>query len=150
MSLVLHMGSSWLLILIITVSAACNPYIKEHAVICLKFHLESNPENQKLVSSLEAREVVPGPSGSDALNRMGVDVSVGEDGKVKVTSNAINSHAQAKQPLRRQERDSTSVSSSSKDKVSRKAPSEGDDARQKLEGLELEDDGEGSSDVEFM
>ncbi|KAK5046495.1 hypothetical protein LTR84_008298 [Exophiala bonariae] len=66
---------------------ACNPYIKEHAVMCLKFLLESNPVNQKLVSSLEAREVVPPPSGDDTLSRMGVDVRVGDDGKVKVTSN---------------------------------------------------------------
>lgn len=110
--------------------------------MCLKFLLESNPENQKLVSSLEAREVVSGPSGGDALSRMGVDVSVGEDGKVKVTSNASN--AQAKQ-LRHQERES--ASSSSKDKVSKRAASE-DGARQKLEKLDL--DGDGSSDVEFM
>ncbi|KIV92174.1 hypothetical protein PV10_06634 [Exophiala mesophila] len=65
---------------------ACNPYIKEHAIMCLKFLLEANPENQKLVSSLEAREVVPnGPSGREELERMGVDVSLSEEGKVKVS-----------------------------------------------------------------
>ncbi|KAF7507944.1 hypothetical protein GJ744_009978 [Endocarpon pusillum] len=36
---------------------AHNPYIKEHAVMCLKFLLEGNRENQGLVESLEAREV---------------------------------------------------------------------------------------------
>ena len=54
--------------------------------MCLKFLLEANPENQKLVSSLEAREVVPnGPSGREELERMGVDVSLSEEGKVKVS-----------------------------------------------------------------
>jgi len=69
-----------------TLYLACNPYIKEHAVMCLKFLLEANPENQALVSSLEAREVVPADSASkDSLEKMGVDVALGEDGKVKVT-----------------------------------------------------------------
>ncbi|OJJ64334.1 hypothetical protein ASPSYDRAFT_140378 [Aspergillus sydowii CBS 593.65] len=36
---------------------AHNPYIKEHAVMCLKFLLEGNRENQKLIEDLEAREV---------------------------------------------------------------------------------------------
>lgn len=64
---------------------ACNPYIKEHAVMCLKFLLESNPENQALVSSLEAREVVqPDTSTKETLDKMGVEVQIGEDGKPRV------------------------------------------------------------------
>ncbi|KAK2761757.1 copper transport protein [Arachnomyces sp. PD_36] len=42
---------------------AHNPYIKEHAVMCLKFLLEGNSENQKIVEELEAREVVKDEGG---------------------------------------------------------------------------------------
>ena len=35
-----------------------NPYIKEHAVVCLKFLLEGDEENQKVVGELERREIV--------------------------------------------------------------------------------------------
>ncbi|EXJ53939.1 hypothetical protein A1O7_09276 [Cladophialophora yegresii CBS 114405] len=69
---------------------ACNPYIKEHAVMCLKFLLENNPENQALVSSLEAREVVPPPDTGDAmsiteaLDKLGMDVALMPDGRAKV------------------------------------------------------------------
>lgn len=65
---------------------ARNPYVKEHAVMCLKFLLEANPENHALVLSLKAREVVPTDAASkEALEKMGVDVALGEDRKVKVT-----------------------------------------------------------------
>ncbi|KAI1608880.1 spinocerebellar ataxia type 10 protein domain-containing protein [Exophiala viscosa] len=65
---------------------ACNPYIKEHAVMCLKFLLESNPENQALVSSLEAREVAPTDAVTkEALEKMGANLDV-ENGKVKITA----------------------------------------------------------------
>ncbi|KAI1625321.1 spinocerebellar ataxia type 10 protein domain-containing protein [Exophiala viscosa] len=65
---------------------ACNPYIKEHAVMCLKFLLESNPENQALVSSLEAREVAPTDTVTkEALEKMGANLDV-ENGKVKITA----------------------------------------------------------------
>lgn len=116
--------------------------------MCLKFLLESNPENQKLVSTLEAREVVPGPSGGDALGRMGVDVSLGEDGKVKVTSNGSSSQAKH---MRNQERES---GASSRDKALRKAALE-DEARRKLENLDLDDTAardtlQNHGDVEFM
>lgn len=71
-------------------NAACNPYIKEHAVMCLKFLLENNPENQALISSLEAREVVPPPDTQDAMSlretmdRIGLDVRLGSDGKARM------------------------------------------------------------------
>lgn len=52
--------------------------------MCLKFLLESNEENQKLVKTLEAREVVPGPGGQEAMESMGIDVRLGQNGKVKV------------------------------------------------------------------
>ena len=58
--------------------------------MCLKFLLENNPENQALVSSLEAREVVPPQSAGDALSlretmeKMGVDVRLGSDGRARI------------------------------------------------------------------
>ncbi|KIW99203.1 uncharacterized protein Z519_00866 [Cladophialophora bantiana CBS 173.52] len=76
-------------ILSCTTYDACNPYIKEHAVMCLKFLLENNPENQALVSSLEAREIVP-PPGEDAeivretTERLGLEVRLGSDGRARV------------------------------------------------------------------
>lgn len=36
-----------------------NPYIREHAIMCLRFLLEGNAENQKIVNELEARKAVP-------------------------------------------------------------------------------------------
>ncbi|KAH0841694.1 hypothetical protein AYO21_01075 [Fonsecaea monophora] len=69
---------------------ACNPYIKEHAVMCLKFLLEHNPENQALVSSLEAREIVPAPGEKDAelvretTEKLGLEVRLGSDGRARV------------------------------------------------------------------
>ena len=58
--------------------------------MCLKFLLENNPENQALVSSLEAREVVPPPNAADAMSlretmdKMGVDVHMGSDGRARI------------------------------------------------------------------
>lgn len=58
--------------------------------MCLKFLLENNPGNQGLVSSLEAREVVPPQSTSDAMSmretmdKLGVDVRLGNDGRARV------------------------------------------------------------------
>lgn len=101
--------------------------------MCLKFLLESNPVNQKLVSSLEAREVVSGPTGDDAMNRMGVNVRVGEDGKVKVSSNGTAPQAR---PSRPQDR-AAATSSSLEDEAA---------AHQKLEKLDLSDDGGGSGE----
>lgn len=35
-----------------------NPFLKEHAVICIKYALQNNSQNQQLVAELEAKEVV--------------------------------------------------------------------------------------------
>ena len=60
---------------------AHNPYIKEHAVMCLKFLLEGNQANQNVVEGLEAREVV---GGQEALKEVGVEAVVNEEGKVRL------------------------------------------------------------------
>ncbi|ETN39291.1 uncharacterized protein HMPREF1541_05514 [Cyphellophora europaea CBS 101466] len=44
-------------VLACTVHDANNPYIREHAVMCLKFLLEGNEENQALVAQLESQGV---------------------------------------------------------------------------------------------
>jgi palmitoyltransferase len=50
-----------------TMYDAHNPYIKEHAVMCLKFLLEGNEENQRLVRELDANGVAEAPEGVDAF-----------------------------------------------------------------------------------
>jgi palmitoyltransferase len=60
-----------------------NPYIKEHAIMCLKFLLESNKENQAIVKELEARNIAETQE-VERLRNMGMDVGL-ENGRVKVT-----------------------------------------------------------------
>ncbi|RMZ81671.1 hypothetical protein DV737_g2370, partial [Chaetothyriales sp. CBS 132003] len=56
-----------------------NLYIKEHAVMCIKFLLEGNEENQRLVEALEAG----GVSGEDEgrWRERGFEIAVGEGGR---------------------------------------------------------------------
>ncbi|GAB1215240.1 hypothetical protein ATERTT37_004426 [Aspergillus terreus] len=61
---------------------AHNPYIKEHAVMCLKFLLEGNQENQKLVEDLEAREVVKDDGG--LLEKSGFEAVIDKTGKLAI------------------------------------------------------------------
>ena len=63
---------------------AHNPYIKEHAVMCLKFLLEGNRENQRLVEELEAREVVRDDAG--VLERSGYEAMIDQAGKLAIRS----------------------------------------------------------------
>ncbi|KAL4943645.1 hypothetical protein BDV06DRAFT_210853 [Aspergillus oleicola] len=59
---------------------AHNPYIKEHAVMCLKFLLEGNRENQKLIEDLEAREVRDDSGGM--LEQRGLEAVIDKTGKL--------------------------------------------------------------------
>ncbi|KIW14519.1 hypothetical protein PV08_07303 [Exophiala spinifera] len=69
---------------------ACNPYIKEHAVMCLKFLLENNPENQALVSSLEAREVAtPDATTQEVIDKMNIKFQLNKDGKVELSDKEL-------------------------------------------------------------
>jgi hypothetical protein len=65
---------------------AHNPYIKEHAVMCLKFLLENNRANQSVVEGLEAHELV---GGQDVLREMGMEAVVNEEGRVKLMRNGM-------------------------------------------------------------
>ncbi|PYH98800.1 hypothetical protein BO71DRAFT_315565 [Aspergillus ellipticus CBS 707.79] len=61
---------------------AHNPYIKEHAVMCLKFLLEGNRENQRMVEELEAREVAKDEGG--LLERSGLEAVIDTAGKLAI------------------------------------------------------------------
>ncbi|KAI9818879.1 MAG: copper transport protein [Pycnora praestabilis] len=54
-----------------------NPYIREHAIMCLRFLLENNKENQQIVGELEARQVVP----NEVFDKRGYEPYV-SDGRV--------------------------------------------------------------------
>ncbi|KAK6513140.1 copper transport protein [Arthrobotrys conoides] len=57
-----------------------NPYIQQHATLCIRNLMEGNTENQKILRELEAREVVNG----EALEAAGLEAYVDKSGKVKV------------------------------------------------------------------
>ena len=65
-----------------TAHDANNPYIKEHAIMCLKFLLEGNEGNQVVVRGLEARGVEETEE-VGRLRERGFEVGV-ENGRVKV------------------------------------------------------------------
>jgi hypothetical protein len=56
--------------------------MKEHAVMCLKFLLENNKENQKIVEELEAREVVRDEGG--VLEKSGYEAVIDQVGKLAI------------------------------------------------------------------
>lgn len=56
-----------------------NPFIKERSIMCLKFLLANNPENQKFVAELEAKKVVD----DDVLQDAGYEVDI-KDGNFAV------------------------------------------------------------------
>ncbi|KAF3908252.1 hypothetical protein AA313_de0204883 [Arthrobotrys entomopaga] len=57
-----------------------NPYIQQHATLCIRNLMEGNMENQKILRELEAREVVNG----ETLEAAGLEAYVDKQGKVKV------------------------------------------------------------------
>lgn len=72
---------------------AHNPYIKEHAVMCLKFLLEGNRENQGLVEGLEARQVAD--SGQEVLKNFGLEARIEQGGKVRLVDRGRGRERQA-------------------------------------------------------
>ncbi|KAK6526070.1 copper transport protein [Arthrobotrys megalospora] len=57
-----------------------NPYIQQHATLCVRNLMEGNTENQRILRELEAREVING----EALEAAGLEAYVDKAGKVKV------------------------------------------------------------------
>ena len=57
-----------------------DPFIKERSIVCVKFLLEGNDENQKFVASMEAKKAVD----DETLSQAGYEVDIGKDGAVKL------------------------------------------------------------------
>ncbi|KAF2837588.1 hypothetical protein M501DRAFT_937685 [Patellaria atrata CBS 101060] len=78
-----------------------NPYIKEHAIMCLRFLMEGNKENQAVIRSLEGRKSVP----SEVLDQHGYETFMDNRGQVglrrkeniKLHSATAGKHAPATQ-----------------------------------------------------
>lgn len=54
-----------------------NPYIREHAIMCLRFLLEGNTENQAIVRQLEPRKSIP----DEMLDKRGYEAYIDDKGK---------------------------------------------------------------------
>ena len=52
--------------------------IREHAIMCLRFLLEANADNQQIVRELEARQVVP----SEVLDKRAYETFIDVNGRV--------------------------------------------------------------------
>ncbi|GMM54138.1 Ctr86 protein [Maudiozyma humilis] len=57
-----------------------DPFIKERSIVCIKFLLDGNEENQKFVASMEAKKAVD----DETLSQAGYEVDIGKDGGVKL------------------------------------------------------------------
>lgn len=55
-----------------------NPYIREHAIMCLRFLMEGHQDNQDIIRQLEARAVVP----SEVLDQHGYETFMDAKGQV--------------------------------------------------------------------
>ncbi|KAI9709660.1 MAG: hypothetical protein M1812_007638 [Candelaria pacifica] len=68
------------LILNCTSFDAHNPYIREHSILCIRFLMENNKENQDIVAELEARSVVP----NEVFDEKGYEAYLDQDEKVQL------------------------------------------------------------------
>lgn len=68
-----------------------NPYIREHAIMCLRFLLEGNGENQAIVENLEAQRTVP----DEVLDKRGYETYIDNDGKVGLRARERVVHGRA-------------------------------------------------------
>ena len=57
-----------------------NPFIREQAILAIRNMLENNLENQELVRSMEARQVVD----EVVLDEIGIEARIDESGRVKL------------------------------------------------------------------
>ncbi|KAG7886402.1 hypothetical protein KL938_000055 [Ogataea parapolymorpha] len=62
---------------------AHEPFIKERAILCIKYLLLDNPRNQEFVAKLEAKGTSIDPKNEAILEQAGFEVNI-EDGKVKL------------------------------------------------------------------
>lgn len=61
-----------------------DPFIKERSIVCIRFLLEGNAENQKIVAELEAKGAVK----NEDLEEAGYEVNVDKGGEIKLTAKA--------------------------------------------------------------
>lgn len=61
-----------------------DPFIKERSIVCIRFLLEGNAENQRIVAELEAKGVVK----NDDLEEAGLEVDINKGGEIKLTAKA--------------------------------------------------------------
>lgn len=76
-----------------------NPYIKERSVFAIRNLCHKNPENQKIIESLEAK----GVDKTADLEEMGIDAEIDEDGKLHVKRLPKKDKAQNQEEPRIQE-----------------------------------------------
>ena len=57
-----------------------DPFIKERSIVCIKFLLENNAENQKFVASLEAKKAAD----DDTLSQAGYEVDIDKNGEIQL------------------------------------------------------------------
>ncbi|KAK7517900.1 hypothetical protein IWZ03DRAFT_183985 [Phyllosticta citriasiana] len=69
-----------------------NPYIKEHAIMCLRFLLEGNKENQDVIRELEPQGVVP----NEVLDHHGYETFWDQHGQVSLRRKEVGALASAK------------------------------------------------------
>ncbi|KAL1388613.1 hypothetical protein HDK64DRAFT_253209 [Phyllosticta capitalensis] len=69
-----------------------NPYIKEHAIMCLRFLLEGNKENQDVIRELEPKGVVP----NEVLDHHGYETFWDQHGQVSLRRKEVGALASAK------------------------------------------------------
>jgi hypothetical protein len=121
--------------------------------MCLKFLLENNPENQALVSSLEAREVVSPQNAEDAMSlretmdKMNVDVRLGSDGRVRLERK--EGYGGGKTGLRNGSGPEQSRIQELRDEVETNKR-KGKERAVEFSGDDYDDDDDDGSDLEFM
>jgi ataxin-10 len=66
------------------------PFIRERCILCLKYVLENNQENQRFVASLEAKGIEFNKETENVLEKAGYEVEI-VDGKVQLKNKGQNS-----------------------------------------------------------
>lgn len=98
-----------------------NPYIKEHAIMCLRFLLEGNKENQDLIRELEPKGAVP----NEVLDQHGYETFWDQRGQVglrRKDGGGAAASAKAAAAAVQAAADAAGIGSSSQDGEKRKPP----------------------------
>ncbi|KAL7275318.1 hypothetical protein RUND412_001743 [Rhizina undulata] len=71
-----------------------NPFIREHAILCIRNLLEGNRENQTIVRELDAVQAVP----SEVLDKQGYEHFIDDNGKVQLRKKPVAKNVRANAP----------------------------------------------------